>query len=70
MPTGNVISYDPGKGEGMIQPDDENDKIPFDADSLIDPALKDQLQEGDHVRFGVQGGMAGLICTDVERIDA
>ena len=67
MRTGTVASYDPDTGNGLIRPDDSDDTIPFNTDSLNDPAMKDRLYEGDRVRFGVEGGLAGLICTDLER---
>ena len=70
MTTGKVISYDPDKGDGMIQPDGQDHTLPFDTDSLTDASLKAHLHEGDRVRFEVVGGLAGVMCTEVERIDA
>ena len=68
MATGKVTSYDPDEGEGMIQPDGEDQTLPFDTDSLTDPSLKAHLHVGDRVRFEVEGGLAGVMCTNVERI--
>ncbi len=70
MAEGKVISYDRDSAEGEIRVDHEDDVIPFYSDSFKDPALKDRLREGDHVRFGVVGGMTGMMCTKIELLES
>lgn len=69
MTRGTVIGYDETRGEGYIKPDEDEDRIPFDRDSLIDFAPDERPQAGDRVSFDIEGGMAGLWAKHVRRVD-
>jgi len=70
MTEGKVVSYDAESHEGNIHPDDEEDEIPFYSDGIKDEATRARLKEGDRVRFNIEGGMAGLVCVEVERLSS
>jgi cold shock CspA family protein len=69
MTRGTVVSYDPDDETGFIMPDEEDDRIPFDRNSLLDYAGEEDPAEGDRVSYRVEGGLAGLWATHVRRID-
>lgn len=69
MTRGTIIAYYPKEGSGYINPDKEEDRIPFDRKSLLNFAEDEHPRVGDRVTFQVEGGMAGLWATHVRRID-
>lgn len=69
MTRGTVIAYNPDEGSGYIQPDKQEDRIPFDRNSLLEFHEGEHPTAGDRVSFQVEGGMAGLWATHVKRID-
>lgn len=69
MTRGTVLSYDPNEKVGFINPDDDDDRIPFDRKSLVNYPDDEHPAEGERVTFHVEGGMAGLWATHVTRIE-
>lgn len=67
MATGHIVSYDPEKGEGYVQPDGQDEKLPF--------ALEKEERErfgpfakGDHVSYDMEGGLAGVMAIHLRQI--
>ncbi len=69
MTRGTVISYDVEEEEGYIQPDDGDDRIPFDRKSLEDYPEGETPVAGARVSFVVEGALAGLWAKKVRRLD-
>ena len=68
MTRGTVISYDPDEDTGFIDPDDGDERIPFDRKSLHGYERGTFPQKGDRVFLVVEGGMAGFYATNVSRL--
>lgn len=69
MTRGTVTRFDANEKTGYVMPDDDDDEIPFDRESLVGFGPGEDPKQGDRVSFRVEGGMAGLWATDVKRID-
>lgn len=68
MTRGTVISYDADEETGYIDPDDGDDRIPFDKNSLEGFERGAGPKEGDRVSFMVEGGLAGIYASSVRRV--
>lgn len=68
MTRGKVISYDADEETGFIDPDDGDERIPFDKKSLMGFERGSVPQVGDRVSFMVEGGMAGFYAVNVRRV--
>lgn len=66
MTRGKVISYDADEETGYIDPDDGDERIPFDKESL--ESFEGDPQIGDLVSFVVEGGLAGIYAAHVRRV--
>lgn len=69
MTRGTIISYDPEQEEGYIDPDEGDERIPFDQESLEDFPADQIPKEGARVSFVVEGGMAGPWAVRVRLLD-
>jgi cold shock CspA family protein len=69
MTRGTVISYDTEEEQGYIDPDEGDERIPFDRKSLEDYPAGETPAAGARVSFVVEGGMAGLWAIKVRRLD-
>ncbi|MEX2400385.1 MAG: hypothetical protein WD423_06405 [Rhodothermales bacterium] len=63
-----MITYDSAQSSGYIQPDNDDERVPFDRDSLVNYPDDETPTAGDRVRFNVEGGLVGLWATHVERL--
>lgn len=69
MTTGTVISFDREEETGYIDPDDGDERIPFDMDSLEGFESGTAPRAGDRVSFAVEGGLAGFWARRVRRLE-
>lgn len=69
MTRGTVVSYDPEEERGYIDPDEGDERIPFDRKSLEDYPEGESPAAGARVSFSVEGGMAGLWAIKIRRLD-
>lgn len=69
MTRGTVISYDTDEQEGFIDPDDGDERIPFDSKSLEGVERGVMPKAGDRVSFVVEGGLAGIWAIHVRLLD-
>lgn len=70
MTTGTVISYDADEEEGYLDPDEGDERIPFDRRSLEGFQRGTSPHAGDRVTYVVEGGMAGIWATEIRLIEA
>lgn len=69
MTRGTIISYNSEDEEGYIDPDEGDERIPFDRNSLEDFPRNQVPTEGARVSFVVEGGMAGPWAVKVRLLD-
>lgn len=70
MTSGTVIKYDSDEETGYIDPDDGDERIPFDSKSFEKFESGWVPQAGDRVKFVVEGGMAGLWAIEIRRVQS
>lgn len=68
MTRGTVISYDADEETGYIDPDDGDERIPFDKKSIEGSERGTEPKVGDRVSFMVEGGLAGIYASRVRRV--
>ncbi len=69
MTRGKVISYDADEDAGFIDPDDGDERIPFDKNSLEGFRRGAVPQAGERVSFVVEGGLAGIWARHVRPLE-
>lgn len=69
MTRGTIISFNADDDEGYIDPDDGDERIPFDRESMEDFPIDQIPKVGARVSFVVEGGMAGLWAAKVRLLD-
>ena len=69
MTRGTVVEYDTDNDQGYIQPDENDDRIPFDRDSLVGFGAGERPKPGDRLSFEIEGGISGLWAVNVRRVE-
>ena len=68
MTQGTIVSYDSEEGEGYLDPDEGDERIPFGKESLDGYPEGTDPKPGDRVSYQVEGGLAGIYAVHVKRL--
>lgn len=69
MTQGTVVEYDAEEGEGYLDPDEGDERIPFGKESLDGYGPDVHPKPGDRVSYLVEGGLAGIYAVHVKRLE-